>query len=66
MTETTKKDLYTIKYFDKNEWHYLPSEYLSAFDSPEQKQKEMNRIREKNNIASGIYINVSSFFNVYW
>ncbi len=64
--DTPKKELYTVKYFDKNEWHYLPSEHLNPFDTTEQKRIELQRIREKNNLAKGIYINVSSFFNVYW
>jgi len=60
-----KKSLYTVKYFDKEGWHYLPSEYLNPFDVDEQKDKELGRIRKKNNIDSGIYINISNFNNVY-
>lgn len=62
MTEQTKK-LYDVKGFKNNEWHFLGTIYLSAYDTPEQKKETIRQLRKQ--YGEGYMFNVSNFFNVY-
>jgi hypothetical protein len=55
---------YDVKGFKNNEWHYLGSEYLDAYHTPDQKKETLKMLRKKHGEDYSPF-NVSNFFNVY-
>jgi hypothetical protein len=61
----SEKFPYTVKYWNGKEWNILRTEYLNPFDSKEEKEETLKRIRKVNGLKSHISLNISNFNNVY-
>ena len=59
------KKSYDIKINRGKGFLFEGSEMLNAFDSEEEKTKNIESIKDKYNIVAGEYLNISNFFNVY-
>ncbi len=59
------KKEYNIKAWNhKNgKWLFLGTAYLNAYDSQEQKDIEIEKLKKRFNV--NFYLNISNFFNVY-
>lgn len=60
-----KKERYDIKVNRGDGFRFEGTEYLNVFDTDEQKDIEMEKIREKYHIKSDEYLNISNFTDVY-
>jgi len=61
----TKKASFNIKINRGWGFVFMGTEYLNPLDNDEQKDKEIIKIKQKYNIKSGEYLNISNFNSVY-
>lgn len=61
-----KKKLYDIKVNRGDGFRWEGAEYLNVFDTDEQKDIEIERIRKEYHIKPDEYLNISNFSNVYY
>ena len=60
------KNSYDIKINRGNGFKFEGTEYLDFTDNEEEKDKNIDIIKEKYNVKKGENINISNFFNIYF